>query len=148
MSRKPTLTKVSRDDQKNIPPAKSKGFETYPVVCKQYNPIPGVGAGLMYVSPGAEDRTWEDFTIWDILFCESGEMIVEETDDDGETIAEVHADPGDYVVLAPEGGNYTFKSSGEPTTILFVNITPGSDKSWDPASGYGKEYGEKMSQLD
>jgi hypothetical protein len=147
MAKEPTLTKVSRDKQKEIPAAKAPGFETYPVVCKQYNPIPGIGAGLMYVSPGAEDRTWEDFPIWDILFCEAGEMVIEETDDNGETVTEVRAQPGEYVVLAPEGRNYTFKSSGEPTTILFVNIRD-SDESWDITGSYGDEYGEAMSQLD
>jgi hypothetical protein len=146
MSSEPTLTKVSKEDQKKIPPAKAPGFETYPVVSKQFNPIPGIGAGLMHISPGAESRTWEDFSIWDILFCEAGEMIIEETNDEGEPLAEVRAEPGEYVILTPEGNNYTFKSSGVPTTVLFVNIRD-SDESWDTTAGYGEEYGEELRRL-
>lgn len=148
MSNEPTLRKVSKENIKSIPPAKAPGFETYPVSTKGFNEMDGIGAGLMYISPGADDRTWEDFPIYDCLFCVEGELIVEEIGEDGDSVVEARADPGEFILLNPGPVDYCFKSSGVPTTVLFVNVRPNEGGAWDIAGSYGEEYAEALQLVD
>lgn len=136
------LGKVSNEEIEDLPFATAvRGMETKPVSCKQFNALPGIGAGKCFHSPNMDDRYIDDLGQPEIFYCAQGELIAAQLDEDGEEIKEVRAEEGEFILLPP-GNDYVLHASGVASINVF--FTAGD---WD-IEGYDPELAEEIQKFD